>query len=188
VRTSDKTPFAPITTERLRLVWMSPSFMRASLEGRREEAEAILDARLPGHWPDEPAKRVMEVRVEQMVRRPESGEWLLRAIVERESGTVVGYINFHGPPEEGRAELGYTIFEDRRRRGYATEAIRGMMAWARSAHDVERFVLSISPENEPSLALAAKLGFERIGSQVDPIAGEEWVFELPPPGNGRTAG
>jgi RimJ/RimL family protein N-acetyltransferase len=53
-----------------------------------------------------------------------------------------------------------------------------MMHWAHTERSVETFVLSISPENRPSLAMAAKLGFERVGSRMDEIDGEEWVFEL----------
>jgi RimJ/RimL family protein N-acetyltransferase len=157
---------------------MSPSFMRASLERRREDAEALIGARLPAEWPDERGREAMHMRLDDMARAPESASWLLRAIVEAVSGEVAGYINFHGPPLDGRAELGYTVLEPHRRRGYATEAALAMMDWAQETHGVARFIVSVSPSNAPSLALAAKLGFERIGSQIDPIDGEEWVFEL----------
>lgn len=109
----------------------------------------------------------------------ESGGWLLRAITRREDRRMVGLINFHGPPDDlGRAELGYTIFEDFRRRGYATEAANAMMSWAQATHGIDTFVVSVSPENEPSLLMAATLGFRRIGTQMDDVDGEEWVFEL----------
>lgn len=109
----------------------------------------------------------------------ESGGWLLRAITRREDRRMVGLINFHGPPDDlGRAELGYTIFEDFRRRGYATEAANAMMSWAQATHGIDTFMVSVSPENEPSLLMAATLGFRRIGTQMDDVDGEEWVFEL----------
>jgi len=114
-----------------------------------------------------------------MQQSPESAEWLLRSIVRREDKRMVGVINFHGPPDEmGRAELGYMIFEEYRRRGYASEGARAMMSWAHAAHGVVTFVLSISPENGPSLRLAESMGFQRIGTQIDDIDGEEWVFEM----------
>jgi hypothetical protein len=53
-----------------------------------------------------------------------------------------------------------------------------MMQWARLNRGVSRFVVSISPDDPPSLAMAAALGFEPTGSQVDEIDGDEWVFEL----------
>lgn len=116
----------------------------------------------------------------QMSETPEAAAWLLRAMVRRHDSRVVGYINFHGLPDDrGRAELGYTVFEEYRRQGYATEAAVAMMGWAQQQqHGVEVFVVSISPSNEASLRLAASIGFERTGSQIDDLDGEEWVFEL----------
>ena len=64
-----------------------------------------------------------------------------------------------------------------RRRGYAYEAVLGMMRWAHGEHGIGRYRVSVSPENGPSLALAAKLGFERTGEQMDPEDGLEYVFE-----------
>ena len=105
--------------------------------------------------------------------------WLLREIVCRDNHDVVGYINFHGEPDSsGRAELGYTVFEGHRRNGYATEAILAMIEWAKREQTVSGFLLAISPDNQPSLALAAKLGFQQIGTQIDEIDGKEYVFEL----------
>src|SRR5207249_1449672 len=137
------------------------------------------DAVLPVDWPEPHLVSVMQRRLAQMTLEPASRPWLLRAMVRREDRTAVGYINFHGPPnEEGQAELGYTVFGSERRRGYATEAVEAMMALARDTHGVHRFLLSISPANAPSLGMAAKLGFERVGSQVDEIAGVEDVSEI----------
>ena len=53
-----------------------------------------------------------------------------------------------------------------------------MIRWACAERGVETFVVSISPSNEASLGMAAKLGFEQVGSQIDEVDGEEWVFEL----------
>ena len=169
----------PIESERLSLVWMSPTFMQASLDGRVPDAERAIGAKLPFGWPDGETRRRLEMRLEQMLKEPEFGQWLLRTMVERASGQVIGIINFHGPPDQnGRAELGYTVFEPHRRRGYASEAAGAMMSWARAEPGVHVFVLSISPQNEPSLAMAAKLGFSQVGTQIDEVDGLEWIFEL----------
>jgi RimJ/RimL family protein N-acetyltransferase len=53
-----------------------------------------------------------------------------------------------------------------------------MMRWALGGHGITRFRVSIAPDNAPSLALAAKLGFQRTGEQMDPEDGLEYVFEL----------
>jgi RimJ/RimL family protein N-acetyltransferase len=71
--------------------------------------------------------------------------------------------------------MGYTIFERWRRKGFAFEMINAFMAHAR-AQDVRWVLLSVSPENQPSLALAKKLGAEHIGSHIDEKDGPEDIF------------
>src|SRR3972149_5968385 len=65
-----------------------------------------------------------------------------------------------------------------RRRGYALEAAQGLMDWAAREHGVRLFRLSIAPDNAPSLAMAAKMGFRQVGEQMDDEDGLELVFDL----------
>jgi len=98
---------------------------------------------------------------------------------------MVGYIGFHTAPDPeylaelapGGIELGYTVFAAHRRQGYAREACAALMQWARQEHGVDRFVVSISPDNVPSLRLAESFGFRKIGSHMDEIDGLEYIFE-----------
>lgn len=168
----------PILSKRLSLVWLCPEFMRAVLDGRQPDGETRPDAILPVGWPDQEMKALIETRLQQMESDPSTAPWLLRLMVRRADHTSVGRINFHGKPDgAGRAELGYSVDEPFRREGYAAEAAGACMSWAR-ALAVRRFLLSISPANLPSLNLAVRLGFNRIGTQIDEVDGEEWVFEL----------
>lgn len=97
---------------------------------------------------------------------------------------MVGHAGFHGPPginglQAGDAvEVGYTVFPEARGRGYAQEAALALMRWAEREHRVRRFVASVAPDNEPSLAIVEKLGFAQIGEQWDAEDGLELVFEL----------
>lgn len=170
----------PIQTDRLELVSLSPHVVDALLAGRRKEAERLADFRLPHDWPDEHDARFLRLRLGHLRSNSEWQEWLARAMVVRAIGRpMAGHIGFHGPPDVvGRAEMGYTVFPPFRRQGYAMEAAKAMMEWARGRHGVTRFYLSISPENEASLAIAAKLGFRQVGEQIDEEDGLEIVFEL----------
>lgn len=104
-------------------------------------------------------------------------------MVHRDARTFVGRIGFHGEPginalgTPGAVELGYTVEPEFRRRGFAEEAIRGMIAWAQ-VRSISRFMASIGPANSPSLELAAKLGFTQIAAVIDDEDGPELVFEL----------
>jgi RimJ/RimL family protein N-acetyltransferase len=120
-------------------------------------------------------------RLEQLTRDPTEQPWLLRAMVPREDPDrrLVGYINFHAPPgPEAWVEVGYRVLPEFRRRGYAQEAVEALFDWATREHKVHRFRASVSPGNQPSLALIRKLGFSKIGRQWDDEDGEELVFEL----------
>ncbi len=167
-------------TSRLELVSISPSFLEALLAGRPFIAEGIARLSLPRGWPDEHDERFLHVRLQDMRDDPDTQRWLVRAMVIRRDPLrpMIGHVGFHGPPKDGALELGYTVMPQYRRQGYAREAALGMMDWAAREHAINRFLVSISPDNEPSLALAEKMGFQRIGEQMDPEDGLEYVFEL----------
>ena len=173
----------PIVTERLELVSLSPAALEALIAGRTGDAETLIGGRLADGWPggDE---RYFRLRLSQMQRDPSLRRWIVRALVLREGRDIVGHAGFHGPPgingkqDPAAVEVGYKVFEPFRGRGLATEAARALMGWAREEHSVRHFILSIAPSNEPSLAIARKLGFEQTGEQWDDEDGLELVFEL----------
>lgn len=169
----------PIATERLELVWLSPEMIEALLDGRRDDVTFAV----PDDWPDDHDRGFLAFRLRQTGDDPSRAPWLVRAIVLPESRELIGHIGFHGPPginarrEPQAVELGYTIFPAHRRRGYATEAVRALIVWAR-AQGVEHFIASVAPQNEPSLRLVRRLGFSEVGRHWDDQDGEELEFEL----------
>lgn len=172
-----------IESARLRLVALDPAFLRASLDGRRGEAERLLGANLPEPWPQ--LADVLRMRLAQIERDPELAPWLTRLIVETDASQLVGVAGFHGPPgcewlrefAPHGVELGYTVFEPWRRRGIAREACAALIDWA-TARGVPDLVLSISPENEASAALARRLGFAKVGTWRHEKRGLEHVYRL----------
>lgn len=171
-----------ISTPRLDLIPMTPAFLRASLEGDLATAARTAGIALPESWPDN--RYVLELRLSQLESDPALQPWLLRAMSLRDSGEMIGHIGFHDAPgaphlEEwcpGGVEMGFTVFGPHRRRGLALEAAQALMQWAREVHGVSGFVVTISPQNTASQALAARLGFVRVGSHVDEIDGVEDIL------------
>ncbi len=160
---------------------MSADFIEAVLEGRQAAAETMESLKLPPGWGSgEDDGRILRRRLKQMREDPSLQPWLARAMVMRTPDrTMTGFINFHGRPDSRNAvELGYTVVPEFRRRGYATEAVKGMMDWVVREHGVTLFIVSISPDNAPSLAMARKLGFAQVGTQMDEEDGLELVLEL----------
>ena len=169
----------PITTDRLELVWLSPELIAAILDGRRDEIAFLF----PDGWPEEHDRRFLAFRLRQTNDDPSRAPWLVRAIVLPESREMIGHIGFHGPPginarhEPQAVEVGYTVFPEHRRQGYAAEAVRALLAWAKE-QGVGRFIASVAPHNEPSLRLVRRLGFAEVGRHWDNEDGEELEFEL----------
>jgi hypothetical protein len=106
-----------ISTRRLELVSMAPAFLGALLANQRQEAARILAATIPEWWPDAIDTRFLRLRLAEMQRDPAAQQWLVRAMVRRESTPqMVGHAGFHGPPEVDdprkphKVELGYAVF------------------------------------------------------------------------------
>jgi [ribosomal protein S5]-alanine N-acetyltransferase len=163
---------------------MTPEFMEALLARRLDEAADHLRLSLPDAPLGFPAERFLTHRLEQMRRDPAVQRWLARAVVLRDAGRLmVGNAGFHGEPGVNSAnaadavEIGYGILPPHRRQGYATEAVEGLLGWART-QGIYHFVASVAPDNVPSLAIIRKLGFVRTGEHIDPEDGLEHVFEL----------
>ena len=177
-----------IHSRRLDLVPFTPAFLRASLVGDLIQAARLLDVPLLEDWPT--YRDVFELRLAQLEADPSLGPWLLRGMIRREDRCLIGHIGFHTGPDPdhlrklapGGIEFGFTVLASHRRQGFAREASQALMRWAQSNHGITRFVVSIRPANLPSLALAAKLGFQRIGEHVDEVDGLEHIFrlDLPP--------
>jgi RimJ/RimL family protein N-acetyltransferase len=142
----------------------------------------LLGVTIPAEWWQ--VRGLMPMKLEQVRRDPTFYPWLPRAIVLRQQQLMIGYINFHTAPDPeylrqlapGGVEFGYTVFPQFRRQGYATEACLALMTWAQQ-QQVTRFVLSISPENQPSLRIAVHFGFVKIGSHIDEEDGLEDIYE-----------
>jgi RimJ/RimL family protein N-acetyltransferase len=158
---------------------MPLAVLDAFIAGDLGRARELTDYKVPDDFPGR-VLNVLELRRMQLAADPALAPWSARAIVRRQDRVMVGYINFHGPPgvndieAPGAAELGWSVFDAERRRGYATEAARRLMDWARAEHGVRRFISSTTPENAPSLRVHEKLGFSRTGQIVD----GEIIFEL----------
>ena len=166
---------ATVRTERLDLVLLDRAWLQAYADGKPLPDLGFAD-------PDDilsDSAELVRWRLAQIAADPSEEPWLLRAIVNRDEAVAVGYVNFHAPPDErGMVEIGYTIVPSRRRQGYASEAADGMWRWA-AEHGARILRASISPDNEPSLALIGKAGFVEVGSQIDEIDGLELIFEKP---------
>jgi RimJ/RimL family protein N-acetyltransferase len=92
------------------------------------------------------------------------GYW---AVIEKSSGVFIGELGFADYRRdiasiEGVPELGWALIPSAHGKGYATEALRGAVAWGDEHLEAGRTVCIIHPENAASLRVAQKLGYREI--------------------------
>lgn len=150
--------FVPLLTERL--------VLRRS---RPEDAEAISAYR------SDPAVNAMQgwERIDpEGIRRgiedmaplaPGAPDWVQFSVEEREGGRLVGDVGLSGVADEpGVVKVGYTIAPDVQGRGYATEAVGGLIAYAFDVLGAELVRAFANARNAPSIRVMEKLGMRLV--------------------------
>jgi ribosomal-protein-alanine N-acetyltransferase len=93
--------------------------------------------------------------------------WLVIIAAE---GDVAGLAGFKGSPDEaGQVEIGYGIDANHRRRGYATEAVAGLVRWAFKSPACLAVTARTLVTNEASMAVLGNAGFRRDGADGDEL-------------------
>jgi RimJ/RimL family protein N-acetyltransferase len=93
------------------------------------------------------------------------GYW---AIEEKAAGGFVGELGFADfkrdiePSLDDRPELGWALASGAHGKGYATEAVRAVVAWGDAHFGSRPTVCLIHPDNLPSLRVAAKAGYREL--------------------------
>jgi RimJ/RimL family protein N-acetyltransferase len=183
-RSDESSSLGDIETPRLLLRLFTPEAIQAGLSGDIETMEESLAAKIPADLLQEP--KVLQHARARLAEDVNYLPWSARAIILKDKRQMVGHVRFHTQPNphylqpyaNDAVEFGYAVFEAYRRQGYATEALIALMRWAERFHGVGRFVASVSPSNQPSMNLVAKLGFAKIGQWLDPIDCVEYVYVL----------
>ena len=120
------------------LTWLDPD---GPFEGSREAAGMVAKAAEAGRY--DPV-------------------WGIFAIVRTADGLALGGIGFHGPPADGRVEIGFDLVPAARGHGYAAEAAGVLSRWALARAEVQTVVGETEPDNVASQRVMESAGFVRI--------------------------
>lgn len=92
--------------------------------------------------------------------------WGVFVLTDAATGTALGSIGFHGPPDaEGFVEIGYDLSPSARGAGWATDATRLLAGWAAARPEVRTVCALTEPENVASQRVLERAGFRFVGER-----------------------
>jgi aminoglycoside 6'-N-acetyltransferase len=160
----------PIVTERLRL-----------RRSRPEDAETISAYRSDPEvhryqgWERTDPDGIREEIEEMAERRPGEPGWVQFSVEDRETGRLLGDVGLSpADGEPGVVKVGYTMAPSAQGRGFATEAVRALVAYAFDVLDARVVRAYASAENVPSIRVAEKAGLELRERFERTYEGETW--------------
>ena len=110
------------------------------------------------------------IREMQSARAGVPGEWFQFAIESKETQELIGdcalRVDEHEPY---RAEIGFTLAREYQGRGFASEAISGLLDYAFDALGLYRVIAIADCRNAPSVALLERVGMRREGHFIENV-------------------
>jgi RimJ/RimL family protein N-acetyltransferase len=160
-----------IETARLNLIPAYVDLARAELEDVLRFSQ-LLGAKIPATWPPETLRDALPLFLTWLEAEPTSFGWfgwyvLLRGEAQQPN-ILVASVGFKGAPQNGTAELGYSVLPEYQGRGFATEMVRALVMWAWQNRAVHRLLAQSEPENRASIRVMEKCGFHFLGPGCEP--------------------
>jgi RimJ/RimL family protein N-acetyltransferase len=122
---------------------------------------------------------------DQSCREPNiPGTWLQLAIVREDTGEMIGDCGLHFLQDyERQVELGVTLAPSHQKRGYATEALTGVIDYVFKRLQKHRVTAVTDADNAAAAALFYRLGFRREAHFLENVWfksrwGSEFAFAL----------
>ena len=159
-----------ISTARLILVPATVAHARAEIDDRVEFAR-LIEASVPENWPPEAVADALPLFLKWLEAAPDHVGWFGRYILAKGDGAnlpvLCGSCGFLGPPQDGEVNIGYSVLPQFQRRGFATEAVGGLVGWAMEQPAVTRIVAETEWANPASVRVLSKLEFTAAGLCAD---------------------
>ncbi len=154
---------APIRTERLRLVTITPAMLEAEAAGGVTLATA-LEAEVPADWPPEHwAPDVWAHIGVQFAAQPETLGWHRYIVREQRPVALLGCLGGF-PCAAGDVELGYSVVNSAQRQGYGSEAAAALIHWLLRRPEVHSVSAQAFETPRGSVRVMQRCGMRFVGA------------------------
>ena len=143
-----------IRSERLCLRQLEAEEARALLRGEADPERPWMAG-----YPMQGTLIAVEAFLRAVDNGADPGAYGVYQLVRSSDAVVVGDIGFHGPPDQGGSvTVGYGLAPGARGQGYATEALRAVLAWALAQPEVTSVEADTTHANLPSQRVMERAG------------------------------
>ncbi len=144
----------------------------------KEELANLLGVSVPEGWPQFPEAFSLHVDTSHTLHLLQAN-WHGYFFIHLKERVLVGNGGFKGPPgNAGTVEIGYEIAPAYWNRGFATEAVQGLLAYAFSHEEVKAVMAHTLAQVNASNRVLQKVGMQFIAEVVDPEDGQVWQWQI----------
>ncbi len=154
----------PVETSRLQIIPLNVAELKQYLLADdifEKQAGLKLSGRKVSPDIREMVNRIMLPRMERAV----DDNYLYHTfwiVVEKKSGVIVAELGFKGEPNrKAEIEIGYGTMPAHRGKGIMTEAVGGMIGWAKQQDEVDYILAETDENNIASIRILQKNNFQR---------------------------
>jgi ribosomal-protein-alanine N-acetyltransferase len=159
-----------VTTDRLNIIPLTFSQLTDYLK-----AGNILEEKLglaaTGRTVAEEVKDMVDNFTLPNIKRSKKDAYLFYTfwiVIDRQRNVIVAELGFKGEPNyRGEIEIGYGTMPAERGKGYMSEALSGMVEWAKARPDINGILAETARENLASIRIVQKNNFRLFDERGD---------------------
>jgi [ribosomal protein S5]-alanine N-acetyltransferase len=165
-----------IITNRLRLINSSEEILEKVLSGD-DALEKHLNVTIPESWTEFGAAP-FQYALDRIKNHPEDSVWWSWLPILEAENILIGNCGYKGRPKDGMVEIGYEVARLYREQGFATEIGTALIENAFSDSNVNTVQAHTLAEENASVKVLRKCGFQFVEEKNDPEDGKIWKWIL----------
>ena len=163
-------------SQRLVLINATTEVLEKILTGF-DAVEKHLDIFIPEQW-TEFGHAPFEYALNKIKDTPTDAIWWSWLPILVSENMLIGNCGYKGPPVNSEVEIGYEVAVAYRNQGFATEIAMALLKNAFTHADVKTVIAHTLPEENESVSVLLKCGFQFVSPIEDPDDGLIWRWQV----------